>query len=56
MQSLYRDADGWASMPKKWMKAYTNAICSLAEVMSGIHRATHGKADEVRAEVAGYVS
>jgi hypothetical protein len=43
-------------MPRKWMKAYTNAISALAEIMSGIYRATHGKANEVRAEVEGYVS
>jgi hypothetical protein len=56
MQNLYRDPDAWASMPRKWMKAYTNAISALAEIMSGIYRATHGKANEVRAEVEGYVS
>ena len=38
------------------MSTYTNSISSLAEVMSGIYRATHGKAAEVRAEVAEYVS
>ena len=56
MQSLYKDPEQWTIMPKKWMKAYTNAISNLAEVMSGIYRATHGRADEVRAAVAGYVS
>ena len=56
MESLYRNPEAYTNMPKKWMRTYTNAISSLAEVMSGIYRATHGKAAEVRAEVAEYVS
>ena len=56
MQSMYKNPDEWTSMPRKWMKAYTNAISNLAEIMSGIYRATHGRADEVRAEAAGYVN
>ena len=56
MELLYRNPETWTNMPKAWMKTYTNAICNLAEVMSGLYRATHGKAAEVRAEVEKYIS
>ena len=57
MQILYKNPDRVTyELPRQWMKAYTNVISNLAEVMSGIYRATHGKADEVRAEVEEYVS
>lgn len=55
MQLLYKNPDAWVDIPKKWMKTYTNAITRLAEIMSGLYRATHGKANEVRAEVESYV-
>ena len=55
MQLLYKNPDAWVDIPKKWMNTYTNAITRLAEVMSGLYRATHGKANEVRAEVESYV-
>ena len=52
---FYIDPTAWTAIPGKWMKTYTAAISSLAEIMSRIYRATHGKADEVRAELEGYV-
>ena len=56
MNSLYRNPSAYTSIPKQWMNTYTAVITGLAEIMSGVYRATHGKADEVRAEVAAFVS
>ena len=56
MNALYRNLSAYTNIPNNWMKTYTLVITDLAEIMSGVYRATHGKADEVRAEVAEFVS
>ena len=57
MNSLYRNTGAYTNdIPKNWMNTYVALTSDLAEIMSGLYRATHGKADEVRAEVASFVS
>ena len=56
MNALYRNPSAYTNIPKLWMNTYTDVITGLAEIMSGVYRATHGKGDEVRAEVASFVS
>ena len=56
MNSLYRNPSAYTDIPSLWMNTYTDVITGLAEIMSGVYRAIHGKADEVRTEVASFVS